>query len=265
MQNKAKEYIDELIKLEPVFKKAGELAVKMQKTALSRNKFNTGMAGVDIVTEADLAVQEAILSEMCKTKLVDCQLIGEEDTPFVSEFKGTNGLVLTLDPIDGTWLYAAGKKYFLVIVSLHDNKNLLYTFLHYPTFNWSRRITDRVEDFGKMPEIEINSAINLVKTISYTAKPPTKIDPEIYQKLINEGYKFVRASKITDDSGATTLFALGKTSGYYMETPNPYDGLVGLHFGQAENFQIYGNVDFSKTFPTDHGPHYSGWYVVLKK
>ena len=90
MENKTKEYIDILIGLEPVFKKAGELAVKMRETAKSKNKFNTGVAGIDIVTEADLAVQEFILSEMVKTKLIECELIGEEDTPLTKKFKGTN-------------------------------------------------------------------------------------------------------------------------------------------------------------------------------
>ena len=106
MQTNSQKFIDILISLEPVFKKAGELAVKMRETAKSKNKFNTGIAGIDIVTEADLAVQEFILSEMAKTKLIECELIGEEDTPLTKKFKGTNGLVLTLDPIDGTILYA---------------------------------------------------------------------------------------------------------------------------------------------------------------
>jgi fructose-1,6-bisphosphatase/inositol monophosphatase family enzyme len=265
MQDKAKEYIDILISLEPVFKKAGELSLKMRSTAGSKNKFSTGVAGIDIVTETDTAVQEFILSEMVKTKLVECELIAEEDTALAKKFNGTNGLVLTLDPIDGTLLYANGKNFFLTIVSLHDDKNLLYTFLNYPVFNWSRRITDKVEDFGKKPEIKTNPKIDLSKTISYTVRPPKIIDQNIYQTLIGEGYKFVKASEITDEAGSTTLFSLGKTAGYYMETPNPYDGLVDLHYAKTKDFKIYAYVDFSKTHPTDHGPHYHGWYVVIRK
>lgn len=265
MENNIQEYIDILISLEPAFKKAGELAVKMQKTAKSNNKFSTGFAGIDIVTEADLAVQEVILAEMAKTKLIDCKLIAEEDTPLAKKFTGKNGLTLTLDPIDGTLLYAAGKNLYLTIISLHNGKNLFYTFLHYPFFNWTRRITSKIEDFGIMPEIKIKPGINLEKTIGYTVKPPKIIDKEIFKKLVNEGYSFCKASDITDEAGSTTLFIMDKIGGYYLEISNPYDGLVGLHYGGTKNFEIYSTIDFSTLSPTDHGPHYSGWYVILKK
>ena len=128
MENKTEECIKILIGLEPVFKKAGELALKMRKTAGKRNKFNTGVAGIDIVTEADTAVQEMILSEMAKTKLVECELFAEEDTPSAKKFKGTNGLVLALDPIDGTLIYASTGRFFSTMISLTDKKNILYTF-----------------------------------------------------------------------------------------------------------------------------------------
>ena len=48
-----------------------------------------------------------------------------------------------------------------------------------------------------------------------------------------------------------------------METPNPYDGLPALHYAKAKKYKIYGSVDITKTFETDHGPHYEGWYLVL--
>ena len=111
----------------------------MRATAKSKNKFNTGVAGIDIVTEADTAVQEMILSEMAKTKLVECKLIAEEDTPSVKKFKGTNGLVLALDPIDGTIIYASTGRFFSTIVSLYGKENFLYTFCNYPVVNWSAK------------------------------------------------------------------------------------------------------------------------------
>ena len=266
MQTNPQEYIEALINLEPVFKKAGQMALEMQATAASRNKFNTGFAGVDIVTEADLALQEFILSEISKTKLSECILIGEEDTPSVTKFKGTNDLVLTLDPIDGTILYASGKRFFLTIVSLRQGEEILYTFLNYPVFGWSRRITsDKIEDFGNLPEINLKTDLNLKKVIAYTSKPPKVIDKEIYEKLIGQGYQFCKVTDITDESGATTLFGLGQVAGYYMETPNPYDGLVALHYGQAKKLEIYSDLNILTTNPSDHGPHYSGWYVVLNK
>ena len=65
--------------------------------------------------------------------------------------------------------------------------------------------------------------------------------------------------------GSCSLFFSGQVEGFYRETPNPYDGLVALHYGQAKKMKIYSDVDISKTEQTDHGPHYKGWYVVIKK
>ncbi|MCX6719868.1 MAG: hypothetical protein NTV36_02060 [Candidatus Staskawiczbacteria bacterium] len=265
MSEKNKEYIDILIGLEPTFRKAGELALKMRKTASSRNKFNTGVAGIDIVTEADTAVQEMILSEMAKTKLVECELIAEEDTLLVPKFKGTNGLVLALDPIDGTAIFASTGRFYSTIITLHNKKDILYTFYNYPEVNWSRRIVgDKIEEFGTLPKIKTKEDLNLKKIIG-SSKSQTKIDPELYKKIIDEGYEFRKFWEITDESGAFTLFFSDTTAGYYMETPNPYDGLTALHYAKAKGCKVYGAVDISKTEPSDHGPHYSGWYLVLGK
>src|SRR5258708_28849689 len=78
--------IEILQKLQPTFIKAGELACKMQKGVHHHNKFNSGNHAADIVTEADLAVQELLLGAISKTDLINCQLLGEEDTPLTKKF-----------------------------------------------------------------------------------------------------------------------------------------------------------------------------------
>lgn len=264
MENNSQEFINILIELEPVFKKAGELALQMRATAKSKNKFNTGVAGIDIVTEADTAVQEFILSEMAKTKLVECQLFAEEDTPSVKKFKGTNGLVLALDPIDGTIIYASTGRFFSTIVSLFGKEKFLYTFCNYPVVNFSKRITEgKVEDFGEFSKIKIKGGLDLKKVIVYTHGNLEKQDAKIYDKLIKDGYKFLTYSDISGEAGSCSLFFGDRVAGFYRETPNPYDGFVALHYGQAKKFRIYSNVDLTKFEVGDHGPHYSGWYVVL--
>ena len=264
---KAKECIDILISLEPVFKRAGELALRMRKTAKSKSKYNTGVAGIDIVTEADLAVQEEILSEIIKTKLIECKIFAEENTELVKNFKGTNGLTLTLDPIDGTALYASIGNFYSTIVCLNDGKNPLYTFCYYPEFNWARRITENgVEDFGDFPKVNIKEDLDLSKTITYIGKRGTKnMDPDIYKKITDQGYVFSEVSNITDDAGPAVLFFLNKVAGYFKDIPNPYDGLCVLHYGQVKKDKTYSTVDLSSTEIGDHGPHYSGWYLVLQK
>ena len=255
-----------LVESEPLFKKAGEFLLKIRQKTKIKNKYNTGIRGVDIVTEADLEVQEMILSELAKTRLADCQLIAEEDTPSIAKFNGTNGLVLTLDPIDGTILYASNKRFFSVIVCLHDTKSMLYSFNHYPVLQWSRRITfNKIKDFGHLPEVQIKPGVNLNKTISHTFGNPQKAAPELYEKITNMGYEFKLVSEITDESGSCTLFYLDEVPGYYTENPGAYDGLCALHFAQAKKYKIYSTLDISKPLLSPRGFYYPGYYVALKK
>lgn len=267
MPDKYKEYVDILIKLEPAFRRAGNMALNLRSTALSRNKYQSGIEGIDIVTEADLKVQEEILSEMAKTKLIDCKLIAEEDTPSVNKFKGINGLVLTLDPIDGTIFYKNNKRFFCIIVCLHDDESMLYSFYHYPVVNWSRRITEnKVEDFGDLPKVNTKDDLDFSHTIAHTFGEPEKVIPEIYSKLIKDGYKFHNAyTEITDESGATTLFFLNQVAGYFTNNPGSYDGLGTLYYGKVKKYQIYSDIDISKSVQGSRGEYCPGWYLVLRK
>lgn len=60
MNSKENKLIDILISLEPIFKKAGNLSLDLRKTATISKKLETGIAGIDMVTNADLEVQELI-------------------------------------------------------------------------------------------------------------------------------------------------------------------------------------------------------------
>lgn len=266
MSEKFEKYINDLIKIEPAFKRAGDMALQLRSSALIHNKYQSGVEGIDIVTEADLKVQEKILSEMAKMKLVECEMIAEEDTPSVAKFKDTNGLVLTLDPIDGTIFYANNKRFFAIIICLHDGKSLLYSFYHYPAVNWSRRIAkNRVEDFGDLPKVNTKSSLDLGRTISHTFGEPEKTIPELYSKLTAEGYIFRKFSEITDEAGSATLFFLNQIAGYFTNNPGAYDGLGILYYGQVKNYQIYSGIDISKSIDGPHGKYYPGWYLVLRK
>jgi fructose-1,6-bisphosphatase/inositol monophosphatase family enzyme len=218
------------------------------------------------VTEADLAVQEMILAEMAKTKLTECRLIAEEDTPAVSEFIGVNGLVLTIDPIDGTFIYVGKGRLFSVIVCLNDGKVSLYTYLYYPAVDWSRRITrGEITDFGKLPKVKVRNGLDLTRIIAYTFGEPEKTMPAEYSRLIQENYVFRKLSDITSDSGSGTLFSLGQVAGYYTESPGAYDGIGVLHYAQVKKLMIKSTLDLSQPLLGPHGQYYPGWYYVLRK
>ena len=259
--------IKQLEKLESVFREAGQLACKMQATAKHYNKFNSGLAVTDIVTEADLAVQEFLLGEMAKTDLINCRLLAEEDTPAAKIFKNQNNFYLGLDPIDGTAVYARGGKQFSVIVTLHDGENLLYTYKHFPVLNWTQKIVGKKYiTIGTEPEFKLDS--DAKNKIFYYKGSPEKSFPEAYKKLTNAGFVFENCANSLADVDEAAMAACKKAAGYYCEDPNVYDGLVTLHYAQAQNLKCYvngkdGKIDLSDVRKRSIGLYYPGSYLIL--
>lgn len=245
------------------------MAVDMQLTAKNHNKFATGWGAIDIVTEADLAVQKFLLENFIKTELVDCRLLPEEKTSLVENFTGNNGLYLAIDPIDGTANYAKGLAHFSVMVSLHDGKNLLYSFKHFPLLNWTIKIIGKdYQEIGSRPAVELPSGS--ANKVVYYRGSPKKIIPEIYKELTNKGLEFATVSSVREDISGQTMLELNKVAGYYAEDINVYDGLFSLHYAQAKKKKIYsggpnGNLDLSNIKKRDIGLYYPGYYLVLNQ
>jgi len=267
MNKKEADLVNELEKLEPVFVKAGEHALARQKDIKHTTKHNSGTFEVDVVTEADGETQEIILKAMAETPLVDCNLIAEEDAPTVSKFKTTGNLFLTLDPIDGTALYVSGKKFWSVIVGLHNEKEMLYSFAHFPAVNWTNKIIgNKYESIGKLPKIAIKTPP--LKTIVHSYGSPDVIDRDIYNKLIENGYSFRDRHDFSDESGGSALFFTNDFAGYFIPNPNAYDGLVMYHYAKATGCEILSSGPDGEfridRFEDDHGPRHPGYYIVLR-
>jgi fructose-1,6-bisphosphatase/inositol monophosphatase family enzyme len=260
------EIIQELIKLEPVFIKAGDLAAKLQKNAESQNKFNTGAEAYDIVTEADFEVQEEILGIMAKTALRQCRLLAEEDTPSTKLFNSKGDFLLTLDPIDGTKLYAKGDKYWSVIISLRDDKEIFYTFNYFPAANWGHKIIGKnYEQIGEKPKIKVLQDTS--KIISYSYGSTDVIERKIYNEIIEQGYNFKLVKELTSESGSTALFLAGQVAGYFNPIALIYDSLVAYHFAQAMDYKIYSvGLDLSKIEKNEKGMvFHPGYYIAIRK
>lgn len=263
MKNKL---INELEKLEPVFIEAAQLAVKMQKTAKHHNKYNTGFSGVDIVTEADLAVQDFLLSSMAKTELVNCRLLAEENTKLTSKFTGTNGYNLSIDPIDGTGKYAKGGKFFSTIVSLNNGKDLLYTFVHFPVLNLTHKIVENnYTTQGSKPKL-IYPPANKKSILHYAGEPDIKLG-NFYKELTAKGFEFVNVIGHTEDVDMSCLFMYQDVAGFYCQDPNVYDGVVYLHFAKAQGLKVLGSggdgLDLNNIKKRESGFYYSGHYLAL--
>jgi hypothetical protein len=253
--------IQALIELEPALSRVSEHARDLQFQLTVSSKFNTGNASLDVVTQADYEVQKGLLSLLVDTPLVDCTLYSEEDSPELYElqkrFTGKSGLSLTIDPVDGTRRFVEGAP----IVGLHDGKRPRYHFLYYPSFSWWLRLTDKVEQSGPAPfVIRLTGADN---SIVYSNRTLTQSPDWLSQFDLAS---FRQGEKLGPE-GSKMLFMEGEAGGYLALNPNAYDGLVGLHFGQARGLEILQSPGFSLAEPelTATGWCYPGGYAVLRK
>ena len=260
--------VETLQSLEPLFVDAGKLALKMQKGVDHHNKYNTGNPLADIVTEADLAVQEFLLKEIVKTEFVNCHLLAEESTPLAKKFNDQGKYFLGIDPIDGTATYAKGGKCFSTIISLHDGINILYMFGYYPALNWTYRVADnKYSAFGETPDFALPP--ELKNTIVYWLGNPEKNLPkEIYEELKNRGIGFKKVLDIGEDVDSITMLALNKVAGTYNENPNVYDGITEFSIASAKGLKIYSggpnsNFDLLNIKKRESGFYYPGYYLTL--
>ena len=86
-------------------------------------------------------------------------------------------------------------------------------------------------------------------------------------KLLKEGYVFRNKKEITDEAGSTTLFLLGIVDGYFVGNGSAVDCLVALHYALAQGFEVYQNIDLSKTVPSalsGGSDEYRGNYLVIR-
>ncbi|HEY4487609.1 MAG TPA: inositol monophosphatase family protein [Candidatus Paceibacterota bacterium] len=264
--------LDVLRKLEPEFIEAANLAYKMQEGIRAYNKKETGNPAGDIVTEADLAVQEFLLKKMAKTDLVKCRLLAEEDTPTVSLFDGNGNYYLGIDPIDDTAIYAIGGEHFSTIVSLHDGKNILYLFVYFPAWKWLNRIVSgKYSTEGAAPNVSLPTGAE--KAIVYWSgdtNPEQTLSPDILNALKNKGLIFQTTKSLAGNSVTLGPFITNKVAGVYHADMNAYDGFVELSIALARGQKIYsggpnGSLDLTDIRKRELGLYYPGYYLALNE
>jgi fructose-1,6-bisphosphatase/inositol monophosphatase family enzyme len=269
------EILDEIQKFENDFIAAGKMASDMRHGSSVEYKSNTGFYEMDIVTLADIAVQEFILEKLSKSQLLQkCQLLAEENTEFKDKFAETSELVLTIDPIDGTYLFVNGKKMWKVIVGIHDKKRPLYTFCYFPEYDFAvKMVGDECTYVGQRPHINLINPIppkSIVYGVYGKAVGPEKLFPNQYPSLLKQGYSFIERKEISNESSTTGQFLIlaDKFAGLIMDGTmgSAVDILVGLHFGICNGYEVTNEMDLSKPVNNADGiGNYAGYFLVLKK
>lgn len=111
------------MQLAEILFQAGQLAQAMQQQGMEK----LGKGGKDFATAADLAVQQQIVTQLTHT-LPDLPIVGEEDAQHqipAEEF-------IVVDPIDGTFLYAAGSDAWGITLAIIKDYQPILGFIYQP-------------------------------------------------------------------------------------------------------------------------------------
>lgn len=103
---------------------AGALARSMRRSGVTTSR-KTNVA--DIVTEADHAAEELIRTGLLEARPED-GIVGEEGT----SIEGSSGRTWFIDPVDGTYNYAAGIDFYCSTVALRRQDDVLLGAIHHP-------------------------------------------------------------------------------------------------------------------------------------
>ncbi|MDD5731564.1 MAG: hypothetical protein PHU42_01615 [Patescibacteria group bacterium] len=216
-------------KVPGILKKAGAYSLEIRRNGLKiSHKTNTGEEKSDILTNADLKVQEVILNELLKTHLRKCMLVSEENTRYIDRFAKKSNYLLSIDPIDGTLAYAKKprSKKFQIIIQLKNQYEILITAIYYPAYDELLYIAnDKVMLNGKKLKLGKNKSRSDIATKDdlsirarrfFSKNGLNPIDYKSHPKI--PGYIYLVKSKY---------------GGFYKKNINAYDGLVWAHLVNA--------------------------------
>jgi len=210
-----------------VAQQAGELVLAMQAAGLERIASKSNK--VDLVTEADLASEKLIRSQL-QDRYLAFGFWGEE-----SNQAPDSDYFWVVDPIDGTTNFANGVPYFAVNIALnHGPATLLGVTLELPArtlyFAQAGHGAYQRTAGGRDIRMSVNNVDNLSQAFLTTGFPYHRTDYED-NNLAEFGYFLTRTQGIRCmGSAAMDLVnvARGATAAYWEGWLSPWDGAPGV-------------------------------------
>lgn len=122
----------------PLLDTAGRYAKHIQKRVGVQEDKSGDTAFHQALSDADLTVQ-SYLEVVLLAQYPEISFFSEEQAKSLNEkyFPKGKELEVLLDPIDGTRCYIDNREHFQIIVSFHDEKELVGTILHMPRLGYT--------------------------------------------------------------------------------------------------------------------------------
>ncbi len=223
--NEPKNYTSLLSNAVTIVKQAGNLLLKF-----FNSKHEIHYKGLfDMVTEADLASEKAIVTSL-KKLTPEIQILAEESSSQSELKRQSSGYQWVIDPLDGTTNFAHGFPHFAISVALLNNGKPMLGIVFDPLKN---ELFTAINDQGASlnnSSIQVSSTSHSEKSLVATGFPYTI--REIHQKNLIEFCTFRLACQGIRRFGAAALdlayVASGRLDGFWEYGLKPWDTAAGI-------------------------------------
>jgi myo-inositol-1(or 4)-monophosphatase len=192
-------------------------------------RFSTRLKGPrDLVTEADVATQEAI-SQVVARHFPDHGFVGEEQSPADAAASRGGEYRWIVDPIDGTTNYVHGVPHYAVSIGVERDAQLVAACVFDPMLKECYTASTGGGAFLNGQPIQASGVENLNEALIAASFPP-RVSPEL--PVISEFLEFLQACQAVRRSGSAALnlayIAAGRFDGYWAADLHPWDAAAGV-------------------------------------
>lgn len=198
-------------------KKAGKILLEKRDTAkIVKSKSDL----LDIVTEADEASEELIISSLTK-HFPDHNIYSEES----GDHNRKSPFRWTIDPLDGTKEYARGMTTFAVNISLEYEEKLIVGVVYFPVTRELYFATNTHGASRNGHQIKVSQTQTIKHAIISTHPPRNDLSRKDFDSVWNHmgelNYASYRCRHIAHDIWNLCYTALGAYDGVYIPVPYP--------------------------------------------
>ena len=216
-------------------------------TSLYNQPHTIKMKGkTDLVTEADLAAQDAIIASL-QEDTPDIALLAEESTK--EPLENVEGQLWIVDPLDGTTNFAHGFPYFCVSIALIDQGKPLVGAIYSPCMDELFYTCAGKGAWLNRDPIKVTATSQLIEALIGTGFPYDV--PLHLQEIIFQMEKVLPRVRDIRRAGAAALdlayVACGRLDGFYERELQPWDTAAGWLLVEEAGGQVstYAGKPFS--------------------
>jgi len=227
---------------------AGKIIMSYRKEGFHVQGKGSQENGIDIVTDADNASEEYILTEI-RREFPNHDILTEETA---TEITGSKWMWI-VDPLDGTVNFSHGYPAFSVSIALMENKELIAGVVHDP---WKLETFSAIRGGGAFlngEPIAVSKAESLSRSILATGFPYDRAVSPInnvaeFSRVVTKVQGMRRGGSAAID---LSYVACGRLDGFWELKLNPWDMAAGMLLVEEAGGRITDRYGKSTTVYTD--------------